>query len=207
LAVRLRAGDLTTEQADEEVAKYGRTLAEARTTAQGARQRLQAALKAAQAKVVELTRAYEQWGAARVDQGLAEIEEMVASAAERPETISLAATAKLRLEAAARRLREASAAVGGLPAVAELKQLAGRAEEQLSQLPDDAAAARLAELRDKMAQLGRNVGQEFLQEKELFADLEGLIDLRARKEAAEARLERLKEAVPPAPTAGEPAAQ
>jgi len=195
LAIKLKVGDLSAEQADAAAEQYGRQLAEARAKAQQARERLQNALDAAQQQVVELSAAFERLGVARAGEGLAEIEQMLADAAGRPETISLAAALKLRLEAAAGRVKAAAAAVSALPDLEGIQQQAARVEEQMAQLPVDDAVARIDELGDKMARLGEDVAREFLQEKELIKDLEELVDLRARKEAAEARLRRLKEAL------------
>jgi hypothetical protein len=205
LAIQLKTGDLTTEAADAAVADYGRLLAEARAKAQEARDRLQKALDAAQQQAVELSKAYEEWGASRVDQGLSEVREMIASVGE-PKTIPLAGTAKLRLEAAARRMNEVPTAAD-LPDVEGLQQETAQAEKELKELPADESAAKIAELRGKMATLGESIGHEFLQEGQLFKDLDELVDLRARKEAAEARVKRLQEALPQAPAGAEPTAQ
>jgi hypothetical protein len=206
LAVKLATGDPTAEEADAEVAGYSRQLAEARAQAQQVREKLQQALNAAQQQVVGLSEAYEQRGASRIDQGLDDLDGMIAAAVGPPETIALAAAAKLRLEAVARRLQEAAASASSLPALEELKQQAARVKEQLGQLAPDDAVERMKELRAKMAEIGKAIEQEFLQEKELFTDLEGLIDLRARKEAAEARLARLKDALARADAGEAPAA-
>ncbi|NLW51350.1 MAG: SUMF1/EgtB/PvdO family nonheme iron enzyme [Candidatus Brocadiaceae bacterium] len=201
LARRIATTDMDAGQIDAEVADYGRLLAEVRANAQKARERLQAGLDTAQQAVVELSKAYEQWGASRVGLGLSEVEAMVEEAAAPPGTIALAATAGLRLDAAARRL-EQMAGTGALPDMQALRAHAAQDEEQSGQLPPDESPARMAELREKMAVFGQSIGREFLQEAEVFADLEKLIELRARKEAAEAGLQYIRDALPPQTATG-----
>ncbi len=193
LAARLKTQDLSLEETKKAVQAYEQQLTEAVARVESVRQNLQKQVKAAQERVIELTRRMEEVG----EEQFARLPESVRSALEKSaqsvQDVREAARLKERLRDAMREL-EQSDARAALPTAEELQQKIKEIEAEIQAVTEDEeVSARIEELQSKLHTLSEAVQREFLKEGVLKEKLSELVDLRARKEAIQAKLEALRE--------------
>ncbi len=195
LAVRLKTGNLTKEQADAEVQSYEQSVADVRAKVQQVRQSLQDRAKTLQEDVVAATQRFE-GAAAGEPLALAPARRALADASVQPQTVGDALGLTSGLQSALDGLTAAGPALAGLPSPDDVGKETAALDREIEQLTaDQRLANEVKDFRDKVAALDENIGREFLQEKLLLGELDELAELRARMKGVEAKLTGLQEAL------------
>jgi len=195
VAVKLKTGDLTKEQADAEVQSYEQGLADVRAKVQDVRQDLQARTRTLQDEIVAVTQRFET-AAGGKSPALAAAEQALAGASAPPQTVGEAISLSSALGSALDRVAEAGPALAGLPSLEEVDEEAGALDAEIKRLSaDDRLTREVEDLRKKIAALDETIQREFLQEKLLLGELDELASLRARMKGVEAKLAGLQEAL------------
>jgi len=193
LAVKLKTGNLTEEQAKAEIEAYNKMLATHRTEAARARRSAEERSKQLQDQVVAVTRQLErQLAALASPAGLQGARDALNQSEGEPQDIADAARIEGLLEAAAAQLAQAPPVPRNLPDAGQVAARSAELDKQMKQHSgEDEAAARIADLKQKIKDLDEAIGQSFLQEKLFLQDLDELIPIRARMKAIEAHARAL----------------
>jgi hypothetical protein len=203
LAARLTASDADPEKA---VQQYEEQLNQWRSQVEQTKQNLEARAQELQQQVVELTREFDQLGPdtieSRYQQTLALIEEH----SEPPQDVGEANRMLQQLSAAVERLRDDSAVLEELPSAEALQREAEAVDKGIQEFsPDQETQNKIADLRERIRQMGETIDREFVDEEFLLKNLDDLVEARVRREAVTAALAglqavmaQLQEAAPPA---------
>jgi len=195
VAVELKTGDLTKEQADAEVQSYEQGLADVRAKVQEVRQNLQERTRTLQDEIVAVTQRFETTAGGK-SPALAAAEQALARASAPPQTVGEAISLGNALGAALDRMADVGPALAGLPALEEVNEEAGALDAEIKQLSaDDRLSREVEDLRKKIAALDETIQREFLQEKLLLGELDELANMRARMKGVEAKLAGLQQAL------------
>ncbi|MGD2175087.1 MAG: SUMF1/EgtB/PvdO family nonheme iron enzyme [Candidatus Brocadiaceae bacterium] len=204
LAVKLKTQDPDPEQADQMVQQYGRRLSDALAKVQEVRQSLEEKTKELQDEVVRLTQEFEEGEAERLTALSEHVRTALQGAEQEARSMEGVLALRQRLRDALQEVRDRAPALEELPTADELEQQAARLEQRIRQVAEDAELAQKVEdLRSRLKTVGETIDREFLKEDVLYKELSELVDLRARKEAIEAKLEALKAAFGEEPEAEE----
>ncbi len=196
LAAHLKGTEPTPEEAAAAVKTYEDALASARTTVQELREDIQAATKKAQDQVLELTKKFEAAGEEAAGAGLEDIERTLGNVPERIESAAQAAQVEQQLRAARAKLERPLPPMEGLPTAEEIRRRSAQVEAQLEEIAkEDPNAAERQDMLDRLATVSEVLDREFLQESLLLQDLTDLTELKARRQAVEARLAALQQAL------------
>jgi len=191
LAGQLKATDMSPEEAEAAVKAYEDNLAAVRSKIQQTREQLENTTQKLQGEVTTLTKKLEQNLAQGTPEFFQTIAPVLTDAAAEIEDISQAVSLLEMLREACDTLADVAPPTTELPDIADIEKRAAELDKQLADVPAPDTGA-MDEVQQKIERFGQAIGQEFLQEKLLFKELDELVELRARREALEARVEGLK---------------
>ncbi|MFO8006271.1 MAG: SUMF1/EgtB/PvdO family nonheme iron enzyme [Candidatus Brocadiia bacterium] len=195
-AARLTTEDLTAAEQEQIIADYNEMLTETLTRVQNIRQELEGATGDLQDEVVELTRKLEQAGPVGAGEAEQHAAQLLADAEEAVQTPREAHELITELRNAAERLTAMEPSLEGVPSLEQIQQRMAELDEKLQTLPEaEPMPAETEELRGRLQTIGETMEREFVKEDALLEELPALVDLRARKEAIQAQLNALQEAL------------
>jgi len=206
VAALLKGTEPSQAAADQAVNGYANQLAKIRADMQAVRDDLQKTTGAMQDEVVATTKALEAAGTGEAQAHAQKAQAVLAESSAPIQNAQQAATTAQALRSALQALKDTDSVLN-LPGIEQIKKQTADVEKQIADLSSpDPTAAQIADVRQKMSQLGQTIDREFVQEKMLFQDLDDLVTLRAHKKAVEAGLDALKQALGKAPASKAPAA-
>jgi hypothetical protein len=196
LAGRLAAEELSPEEQDRVVEDYNSLLAETLAKIQEVQAGLEEDIQDMQDKVMELTRRFEEEGRSRLSTLSEQARQMLAQGEQQAESIRDAVTRKARLRELKEKLQDARPTLEDLPTLKDVKRKAAEIDQQLTELAEDEEVEnRIQDLQARIRSIGETIRREFTREGTVFEELSRLIDLRTRREAVEAKLQALREAL------------
>lgn len=182
--------DTSTEEAARH---YEEQLAQWRTEAQQARQTLEERARELQQQVIDLTRQFDQVGPTAVDARYQGAQALLEQTAGERESLEEVRRLSRELEAAIQSRQREGAALSDLPTVESIAAENQRVQKQIEEYtPDVEVQGEIEDLKSRIAQLGQNIGRDFLDEELLVQELDALVEAEARKHAVSAALAALR---------------
>ncbi len=196
MAAELKTQDLTPEEKEKLVQAYDEQLSNILAEIQEVRSNLQEANKKLQEQVVALTKRFEEGGALQVEVLSDAARKLLDDTAQAAASIREAVDWKVELQAVLESLEARTPILDRTPTLDDLKEAAAGMEQRIQQFGEDQEiAAQIDDVRNRIKNIGETVQREFLKEKLVFEELSGLVGLRASKEAIQATVDGLKEAL------------